>query len=206
MKTFIPSELEGRQGYFLLTSMVVPRPIAWVSSVAADGRRNLAPHSYFNAISSEPLIVHFTSTGVKDTLRNVRETGEFVVNVVSRDLVEEMNLTAADFPPEEDEFRWAGLGSAPSEFVTPARVARAKVAIECTVNHIHSLGNGHMVFGDVQCVHVHEDVLTDGRIDPHLLKPVARLGGSLYSDASADIFKLTRPTWEGVKEHPPAGR
>lgn len=206
MRTFIPDELPGREGYFLLTSMVVPRPIAWVSSLSAAGHRNLAPHSYFNAISSEPLIVHFTSTGVKDTLRNVRETGEFVINIVSRDLVEEMNLTAADFPPEEDEFEWAHLDGAPSEFVAPERVARAKVAIECTVNHIHSLGNGHMVFGDVRCVHVQDDVLSDGRIDPHLLKPVGRLGGSLYSDASAEIFKLPRPSWEGLKEQPPAQR
>jgi len=206
LKTFIPDELEGRAGYFLLTSMVVPRPIAWVSSLSAEGRRNLAPHSYFNAISSDPLIVHFTSTGVKDTLRNVQATREFVVNVVSRDLVEEMNLTSANFPPEEDEFLWAGLDGAPSQFVAPDRVARAKVAIECTVNHIHSLGNGNMVFGDVRCVHVDESVMTDDRIDPHLLQPVSRLGGSYYSDASADLFEIRRPTWDDLKEQGPPQR
>lgn len=206
MKAFIPSELEGRAPYFLLTSMVVPRPIAWVSSLSSDGRRNLAPHSYFNAISSDPLIVHFTSTGVKDTLRNVRATGEFVVNLVSRDLVEEMNLTSADFPPEEDEFRWAGLEGAPSQFVKPERVARAKVAIECTVNSIHSLGNGNMVFGDVRCVQVSEEVLTNGRIDPHLLKPVSRLGGAIYSDASGDLFEIPRPTWAGLQGQEPPQR
>jgi len=139
-------------------------------------------------------------------LRNVQTTGEFVVNVVSRDLVEEMNLTSGNFPPEEDEFLWAGLDGAPSQFVTPDRVARAKVAIECTVNHIHSLGNGNMVFGDVRCVHVDESVMTDGRIDPHLLQPVSRLGGSYYSDASADLFEIRRPTWDDLKEQGPPQR
>lgn len=199
MKEFVPSELPGKAAYYMLTSLVVPRPIAWVSTLAASGSRNLAPHSYFNAISSDPLIIHFTSTGVKDTLRNVRETGEFVVNVVSKDLVEPMNLTAADFPPEEDEFTWAGLESTPSNRVEPPRVSRAKAAFECKVNKIVSLGNGNMVFGDVLCIHVDESVLRDGRVDPGLLQPIARLGGSLYSDAAAGIFSLKRPAWDELK-------
>lgn len=170
-----------------------------MSSHNASGARNLAPHSYFNAISSDPLIIHFTSTGVKDTLRNVRETGEFVVNVVSKDLVEPMNLTAADFPPEEDEFVWADLDSTPSSYVGPPRVARAKAAFECKVNKIVSLGNGNMVFGDVVCIHVDDSVLRDGRVDPALLQPVARLGGSLYTDAAAGLFSLKRPTWDELR-------
>jgi flavin reductase (DIM6/NTAB) family NADH-FMN oxidoreductase RutF len=194
-----PARLEGREPYFLITSLVVPRPIAWVSTVSAEGVTNVAPHSYFNVISSNPWIVHFTSTGVKDTLRNVRATGEFVVNVVTRELVEEMNFTSADFPPGESEFEWARLDAAPSKLVTPPRVARARVAFECKVNDVVSKGNGHMVFGDVLLVHVDEELFRDGRVDPHLLKPAARLGGALYSDAAADIFKLPRPTWDDIR-------
>lgn len=194
-----PARLEGREPYFLITSLVVPRPIAWVSSVSASGVLNVAPHSYFNAISSNPWIVHFTSTGEKDTLRNVRATGEFVVNLVTRELVEEMNFTSADFPSDESEFEWAGLEPAASEQVAPPRVARARVAFECRVEDIVSKGNGHMVFGDVLVAHVDEALFVEGRVDPHLLRPVGRLGGALYTDASGDIFKLPRPTWEQVR-------
>lgn len=194
-----PARLEGREPYFLITSLVVPRPIAWVSSVSAAGVVNLAPHSYFNVISSNPWILHFTSTGEKDTLRNVRATGEFVVNVVTRELVEEMNFTSADFPPDESEMEWAGLAPAPSSRVAVPRVARARVAFECKVDEIVSKGNGHMVFGEVLVAHVDESLFAEGRVDPHLLRPVGRLGGALYTDATGDVFKLPRPTWEQVR-------
>ena len=194
-----PARLEGRGPYFLITSLVVPRPIAWVSSLSPSGVANVAPHSYFNVISSNPWILHFTSTGEKDTLHNVRATGEFVVNVVTRELVEEMNFTSADFPPDESEFEWAGLEPAPSARVAPPRVARARVAFECRLNDVVSKGNGHMVFGEVVVAHVDEALLVDGRVDPHLLRPVGRLGGALYTDASGDIFKLPRPTWAEVQ-------
>jgi flavin reductase (DIM6/NTAB) family NADH-FMN oxidoreductase RutF len=193
-----PATLEGRLPYRLLTSLVVPRPIAWVSSLSADGTRNLAPHSYFNAISSSPLIVHFTSTGVKDSLRNVRATEEFVINIVSGDLVREMNITSADFPPEEDEFTWAGLEATPSEKVAPERVARAKAAFECRLNRIVSLGNGHMVFGDVVSVYVDDDLVVDGKVSAERLRPVARLGGAEYVEVK-EIFEIPRPTWAELR-------
>ncbi len=198
-KQIDPSELSGRDAYHLLTGLVVPRPIGWVSTLSATGVRNLAPHSYFNAISSDPLIVHFTSTGTKDSLVNARDTGEFVVNIVSRDLVEQMNLTSANFPPEEDEFSWAGLEAAPSVTVRPPRVAAAKAALECTVEQIVQLGNGSMVFGRALRVVIDEAVMIDGRVDPALLAPVARLGGSTYTDASRGLFDLKRPTWDELK-------
>lgn len=194
-----PADLAPREVYFLLTSLVVPRPIAWVSTLDADGRRNLAPHSYFNIISTDPPVVHFTSTGVKDTLRNVRATGEFVVNIVSAELVEAMNLSAADFPPEEDEFAWAELDDAPSRFVKPPRVARARAALECQLRQVLSVGNGNMVFGDVVHVHVDDDVWVDGRVDPGRLQPVGRLSGSNYA-AITDVFKLPRPAWADLSE------
>lgn len=196
---FVPSEMAGKRAYFLMTSLVVPRPIAWVSTLSSSGTRNLAPHSYFNAVSSDPLILHFTSTGVKDSLTNVRVTGEFVVNVVSADLAEPMNLTAADFPPEEDEFTWARLEAAPSRFVAPPRVAAARAAFECKVNRVLEVGNGNMVFGDVLCIHVAEEVMRDGRVDPALLDPIGRLGGSSYTAAAGGLFDLKRPAWADLR-------
>ncbi|HEX2196696.1 MAG TPA: flavin reductase family protein, partial [Actinomycetota bacterium] len=109
------------------------------------------------------------------------------------------NFTSADFPPGESEFEWARLDQAPSARVTPPRVARARVAFECKLNDVVSKGNGHMVFGNVLVAHVDEELLRDGRVDPHLLRPVGRLGGALYTDASGDVFKLPRPTWEQVR-------
>lgn len=199
MPEFDPHDLAPRDTYFLLTSLVVPRPIAWVSTLSAEGVRNLAPHSYFNAISSSPPIVHFTSTGVKDSLRNVRATGEFVVNVVSRDLLEVMNLTAADFPPGEDEFAWAGLDAAPSQTVAAPRVASARAALECRVREVLSMGNGTMVFGDVLHFHVDDDVWRDGRVAPELLQPVGRLSGAGYAPVDT-VLLLPRPRWDDVRD------
>lgn len=199
MPEFDPHDLAPRDTYFLLTSLVVPRPIAWVSTLSAEGVRNLAPHSYFNAISSSPPIVHFTSTGVKDSLRNVRATGEFVVNVVSRDLLEVMNLTAADFPPGEDEFAWAGLDAAPSQTVAAPRVASARAALECRVREVLSMGNGTMVFGDVLHFHVDDDVWRDGRVAPELLQPVGRLSGAGYAPVDT-VLRLPRPRWDDVRD------
>jgi flavin reductase (DIM6/NTAB) family NADH-FMN oxidoreductase RutF len=198
-RQIVPGELPGRAPYFLITALVVPRPIAWVSTVSESGVLNVAPHSYFNVISSYPWILHFTSTGEKDTLRNVRATGEFVINTVGRDLVEEMNFTSGDFPPDESEFEWAGLEAAPSVHVKPPRVARAPASFECKLNDIVSKGNGHMIFGDVLMLHVDESLFRDGRIDPEILKPVGRLSGSGYTDASAGLFSLKRPTWDEIK-------
>lgn len=198
-KEIDPTQIPANEAYHLLTALVVPRPIAWVSTLSPTGVRNLAPHSYFNAISSDPLIVHFTSTGIKDSLVNARNTGEFVINVVSRDLVEEMNLTAANFPPDEDEFSWAGLESAPSKMVKPPRVAAAKAALECRVEQILQLGNGSMVFGEVLSIVIDETTMRDGRVDPSLLSPIGRLGGSTYSDTAQTLFNLKRPRWEELK-------
>jgi flavin reductase (DIM6/NTAB) family NADH-FMN oxidoreductase RutF len=193
-----PGELSGRTPYQLMTSLVIPRPIAWVSSLSPEGVRNLAPHSYFNAISSDPIIIHFTSTGVKDSLTNVRATGEFVVNIVDLELVEAMNLTSGDFPPEEDEFDWADLEGAASQTVAPERVARAKAAFECRVVDIVSKGNGHMVFGEVLSIYVDDDILVDGAVDATKLKPVARLGGRQYSVVT-ETFGIDRPKWSDLR-------
>jgi flavin reductase (DIM6/NTAB) family NADH-FMN oxidoreductase RutF len=185
------------QLYRLLTGLVVPRPIAWVSTVAADGVRNIAPHSYFALVSHDPPHVAFSSTSVRDTLTNVRARGEFVVNVVTADLVDQMNLTATDFPPGEDEFVWAGLAAVPAARVAVPRVARARAHLECRLAQEVAVGSATLVIGEVVHVHVEPGVWRDGRVDPALLDPVGRLAGNQYATLG-DIFALPRERWERI--------
>lgn len=198
MREIDPADLSDRKVYELLTMLVVPRPIAWVSTVAPDGTTNVAPHSYFNIVSNAPPVVHITSAGEKDTLRNIRSTGEFVVNIVSRDLLEQMNLTAANFPAQEDEFGWAELARTPSSVVAPPRVARARAALECTLRQVLEIGNGRMMFGDVVRIHTAPDLWTDDEIPPERLDAVGRLGGSAYQMLDG-VRRLDRPNWEDVR-------
>jgi flavin reductase (DIM6/NTAB) family NADH-FMN oxidoreductase RutF len=199
MREIDPAQLEGRAVYNLLTMLVVPRPIAWVSTMSPDGVPNVAPHSYFNIASNAPPIVHFTSAGEKDTLRNVLATGEFVVNVVSRGLLDQMNLTAADFPAEEDEFGWAELAQAPSSVVSVPRVDAAPAALECTLRDVLEVGNGRMVFGDVVRVHTADELWVNGAIPVERLDPVGRLGGAAYQTLDG-VLQLTRPRWRDVRD------
>lgn len=194
-----PGDWEARQVYFLMTGLVIPRPIAWVSTLSTDGVRNLAPHSYFNMMSNDPPHVVFGSSGVKDTLTNLRETREFVVNLVTMDVVEQMNFTSTDFPPGEDEFTWAQLTEAPSQTVKAPRVAEAKAHFECEVVDIVPAGNGHIVIGKVRHLHVDASVWKDGRVDPELLDPVCRLAGTGYATLG-EVFKLPRPSWSADVE------
>lgn len=189
--------LGERERYFLLTSVIVPRPIAWVSTLDAQGTRNLAPYSYFNACSATPPIVHFTSTTSRDSLANVRATGEFVINVVSEDLAPAMRVSSAALHGGEDEFTVAGLQTVPSRTVAPPRVAGAKVALECRLRQLLEMGEGTMVFGDVLHVHVERSVWREGRVDPTLLRPVGRLSAPYFTTVS-DVYSLELP--EAVKQ------
>ncbi|MBW3619523.1 MAG: flavin reductase family protein [Actinobacteria bacterium] len=189
-----PADWPSREVYFLMTGLVIPRPIAWVSTLDATGRRNLAPHSYFNVVAHDPPHVVFSSSGVKDTLRNVRATGEFVANLVSMEVVEAMNFTSTDFPPEEDEFTWAGVTPVPSRSVAPPRVAEARAALECRVVETVAAGNGTIVVGEVTHISVDPAVWRDGRVDPQLLDPVCRLAGTRYARLG-EVFQLPRPSW-----------
>lgn len=196
-----PADWPSRQVYFLMTGLVIPRPIAWVSTLGEDGTRNVAPHSYFNVVAHEPPHVIFSSSSgasEKDTLRNVRRTGEFVVNIVTMDVVEPMNFTATDFPADEDEFTWADLTALPSATVSAPRVGEAKAHLECRVVDVVAAGNGNIVIGEVTHVHVDPSVWRDGRIDPELLDPVCRLAGTRYARLG-EVFKLDRPTWDEVR-------
>jgi flavin reductase (DIM6/NTAB) family NADH-FMN oxidoreductase RutF len=180
-RDYDPAEL-GRDVYPLLNSIVVPRPIAWVSTRSATGVDNLAPHSFFTISSVTPPVVQFTSVGPKDSLRNAEATGEFVVCLCPEELVEQVNATATDFPPDVSEFDAVGLEREPSRLVAPPRVAASPVAIECRLVGTRDFGGGStVVFGEVVWVAVDERVLRDGRPEITLLRPLARLGALEWS-------------------------
>ena len=173
---------------------MIPRPIGWISSLSADGVANLAPYSYFNAVAHDQPHVMFSSIGLKDTLRNIRQTQEFVCNIVTMEVIEKMNFTATNFPGEEDEFGWAGLTPGPSRLVRPSRVVQAKAHLECRCREIVAAGNGQIVIGEVVHIHVQASAWEAGRVSPRRLDPVCRLSGSGYARLG-DIYRLPRETW-----------
>src|SRR5215469_10419115 len=192
MPTIITQDTPRLETFFLLTSLVVPRPIAWVSSISSSGVRNLAPYSHFNNCSTTPPITHFTSNGVKDSVRNIRETGEFVINVVSRHLSRQVRITSAEWPANVDEFEKAGLERVASDFVRAERVKGARASIECKLRDIIQMGDGHMVFGDVICFHIDDDVWVNGRVDISRLQPVGKLDGQNYAPVN-EIERIELP-------------
>lgn len=196
------STLQTREAYGWMTSTVLPRPIAWVSSVSPEGRPNLAPFSYFQAVTASPPTLLFVPANdrhgnKKDTLRNVEQVPEFVVNLVSYALAEKMNACSASLPYGESEFETFGIASAPSARVRPPRVADAPVAFECVLHTIVRVGEGplaaNVVFGRILAAHVKDEVLgPEGRPDPKLLDLVGRLGGESYARLG-EVFSLRRP-------------
>jgi len=193
-----PRDLRGPGFYQLLTALVVPRPIGWISTISQAGVRNLAPYSYFNLMGSDPAYVAFGSTGVKDSLTNLREVPEFVANIVTMHLLERMNFTSGDFPRDEDEFGWAGLTPVPAAKVRPFRVGEAKAHLECEVAQIVSDRNTNIVLGRIVHVHVDPSVWNNGRVDPRLLDPVCRLSGSGYAGLGAFV-NVQRPQWTNIE-------
>ncbi len=180
-RDYDPADL-GLDVYPLLTSVVVPRPIAWVTTRSETGVDNLAPHSFFTISSVQPPVVQFTSVGAKDSLRNAVTTGEFVVSLCPEELVEQVNLTGTDYPADVSEYDAIGLTREPSARVAPPRVAESPVALECRVVGTHDFGGGStVVFGEVVWITVDERVLRDGRPEITLLKPLARLGANEWS-------------------------
>jgi flavin reductase (DIM6/NTAB) family NADH-FMN oxidoreductase RutF len=197
--TLDPATLDRTAAYHLLNSLVVPRPIAWVSTLSERGVANLAPHSYFTVMAPDPPTVCFSSGGEKDTLRNVRYTGDFVVNIVGEELAEAMNLTSADFPSDESEFAAAGLTPVPSDLVQAPRLAEAPAAMECRMLQVLEIGRtpNYVVIGEVVRFHVAERIWRDGRIDQAAMRPVGRLAGSGYS-YTRELFRMDRPTYAGL--------
>ena len=197
-----PQTFEGF--YRVLTGVVVPRPIAFVSTRSADGTVNLAPYSFFNAVAYDPPTVVFSSSRnvgskSKDTLRNVEETGEFVVNIVVDDIAEAMNKTAAEFPEDVDEFEIAGLTAVPSDIVKAPRVVESPVNMECRLEQVVSIGDpteGHgLVIGTILLMHIRDDIIDGHRINQSKLKPTGRLAGNMYCH-TGDTFELTRPVYD----------
>lgn len=195
-----PDELGAGAFYRLLTAVVVPRPIAWVSTRSAAGVDNLAPHSFFTVACVDPPMVQFTSVGVKDTLRNVRETGEFVVCLATEPLFEQVNATGTDFPAGVSEFAAVGLTAGPSRRVAPARVAESPVALECRLEHVLVLGDSTVVIGRVVHATVRDDVLGDDGLPViGALRPLARLGRDEWATVGEvrEITRIRHDDWPG---------
>lgn len=194
--------LSQKERYKIATGTILPRPIAWVSSMDAEGRLNLAPFSYFTIAATAPLTLLFcpqirADGAEKDTLRNIEAVGEFVINLTNEETAEAMNLTATELDHGESEFTWAGLSPAPSERVAVPRVAEAPVAFECVLQQVVRVGNGGAgsgteVFGEVQFVFLRDDLLDDnGYILLEALQPIGRLAGASYTKVR-DIFRMVR--------------
>lgn len=179
--------------YRLLSSLVVPRAIAWVSTVSGEGHGNLAPHSFFTVASGRPPVVLFSSLGHKDTVANIEQTGEFVVSLTSEELAEQVNASSAPFEHGEDEARALGIAMAASETVRPQRVAASPASIECRLERIVEVGHAFVVFGLVTAITVRTDALEDGA-HPAIehLRPVSRLGRDEWG-RPPEVFRLTRP-------------
>jgi flavin reductase (DIM6/NTAB) family NADH-FMN oxidoreductase RutF len=185
--------------YSFLTSVVVPRPIAWVSTRSPEGVDNLAPHSFFTVSSVDPPIVQFTSVGRKDSLRNVEVTREFVVCLTPEQLFEQVNATATDFPPGMSEFDAVGLEREASLRVAPPRVARSPVALECELHTTLTFGVGTVVMGRVVHAAIDEDALLDGRPAIERLAPLSRLGANEWAtvDRVREITRIGYREWPG---------
>ncbi|TCN54097.1 flavin reductase (DIM6/NTAB) family NADH-FMN oxidoreductase RutF [Rhodococcus sp. SMB37] len=191
---FDPSDFSAGRFYRLLTATIVPRPIAWVSTMSADGIANVAPYSFFTVTSTSPPVVQFTSVGRKDSLRNIEETGEFVVNVASVPLMDQVNASSAPFAHDIDEFAAVGLEAEASERVRPPRVAQSPASIECTLHRVIEVGDSFVVMGDVVTVTVRPEVLADDDApDFALLAPASRLGRIEWGLTPA-VRNIARPT------------
>ncbi|MBP2473960.1 flavin reductase (DIM6/NTAB) family NADH-FMN oxidoreductase RutF [Crossiella equi] len=196
---FDPAETGPGPFYRLLTSVVVPRPIAWVSTTSAEGVDNLAPHSFFTVACVTPPVVQFTSVGRKDTLRNVEATGEFVVNLADEPHFTHVNATGTDFPPEVSEFDAVGLPREPGLRVKPPRVGTSPVALECVLHSTVRLGDSTVVFGRVVHAAVAESVLEDGLPAIDRLRPLSRLGKDEWGGYGEvrEIKRIRHADWPG---------
>ena len=179
--------------YRLLGALVVPRPIAWVSTISADGVGNLAPHSFFTVVSTRPPMVAFTSVGAKDTLANVEATREFVVNLASAPLRDAVNHSSAPYSPDQDEAAQLDITMSRSALVAPLHVRDSPAAIECTLHRTVPLGDSTLVIGEVVAFNIRKDALVDGYPEIELLQPLSRLGRNEWGGPPV-VFTLDRPT------------
>lgn len=198
---FDPQEIEQKSIYKLLSGIVIPRPIGWISSISEKGITNLAPFSFFNAVGDDPPHVMFSAgrgaTSNQDTLNNVLKTKQFVVNMVTEELVEKMNRTAQGIPPHESEFEFANLTPIPSIKIKPPRVKESPITMECELVHHytledHKFGGSTILVGRIVLFHVAENMLLEGcKINQENYQPISRLAGSNYSKIG-EIFSVKR--------------
>jgi flavin reductase (DIM6/NTAB) family NADH-FMN oxidoreductase RutF len=205
MRTIIPGEIPVKDLHQYLLGSVAPRPIAFVSTMDPEGVANLAPYSFYNAFSSNPPIVVFSSNRrvadntTKDTLQNIQQTGECVINAVNYSMIRQMAVASVEFPGEISEFDKTGLTPVPSSMVKPYRVKESPVHLECRVREVITLGDkggaGHLVICDVLCLHVAESVIDEkNRIDPHRIDLMGRLGRAFYVRASGPaVHTIVQP-------------
>jgi len=191
-----PGSISAGDFYRFMISVVVPRPIAFVSTVDGEGRLNVAPFSYFNAITNQPPLLGISINRrrghPKDTYRNIEETKEFVINTVDEALGARMVQTSGEWPGDVDEFRVAGLTPVPSDLVRPPRVGESPINLECRLYRVVELGQSFFVVGEILRAHVRDEVLTDGHVDIARLRPLGRLGGDGYS-VVREVILLPRP-------------
>jgi flavin reductase (DIM6/NTAB) family NADH-FMN oxidoreductase RutF len=206
-----PSDLQHSELYGLLLNSVAPRPIAWVSTMSASGALNLAPFSFFNAVSVDPPLLAFApglrppkqpqagDGEAKDTLRNIRETKEFVVNIVTYELAEAMNLTSGEYDAWVNEFEVAKVTPEPSKIVRPPRVAESPVSFECKLHQILDFSSrptsSSLVIGQVVSIHMNDAYIKDGRLDRNSLDLIGRMGGMQYT-RTTQRFEMVRPKVE----------
>lgn len=184
-------------------ALVSPRPIGWIGTKSRDGRLNLGPYSFFNAVSDHPKLVMFSSSGWKHSVRNAEETGEFTASLASRHLAEQVNASSIDAPYGMNEFELSGLTAEPGRLVEAPFVREAYAALECRVTQLFrpvgidgEPSENFVVFGQVIGIHIDRAIIVDGRIDMATAAPLARLGYRDYSDGS-QVFEMVRPKWGG---------
>lgn len=204
MKSFLPSELETKNLYGMLSGSIGPRPIAFVSTLDKEGNPNLSPYSFFNVFSAKPPILIFSpvrrvrDNSIKHTLENALETKEVVINVVNWDIVQQMSLSSTEYPQGVNEFEKSGLTMLASDLVKPPRVKESPVQYECKVTDTIALGDhggaGNLVIAEVVKLHIREDLLDEGlHIDQHKIDLVSRMGGNWYSRANQGMFEVEKP-------------
>jgi len=194
-----PKSVSPGAFYQFMISVVVPRPIAFISTMSPEGQPNVAPFSYFNAITNDPpllgISVNRRRGERKDTVRNIERTPEFVVNTVDEALGPRMVQASGEWPEDVDEFKLTGLTPVPSDLVKPPRVAESPISMECRLYKIVELGESFFVVGEILRAHVKDEVLTDGRVDIAKLRPLGRLGGDGYS-VVREVLRMPRPRVE----------
>lgn len=192
---FDPEDMDRNSFYDLLTAVIVPRPIAWVSTISGDGTSaNLAPYSFFTVSCVSPPVVQFTSAGRKDSLCNIEETGEFVVNLAPEGLIEQINASATNFPRGMSEFDAVGVAMEPGLRVKPPRVANSPAALECVLHSTVRLGDSTVVFGRVVHVAVAQEAMVDGHPEIAKLQPLGRLGKNEWSKVG-EVVTIDRTSY-----------